>query len=99
MSLFSHRPRSKPRPSLSRPRPIATAKALILRSLSLEKPSLSRGFRAEPSRHITTLDNAWTSRPVCALVVPGLCTEILLGLPFLVDNKIVVDHDAQTAIY
>src|SRR6202522_1756321 len=46
----------------------------------------------------SSLDNAWTSRPVRALVAPGLCTEILLGLPFLVHNKIVVDHDARTAI-
>src|SRR5271168_2153215 len=38
----------------------------------------------------SSLDNAWTSRPVRALVAPGLCTEILLGLPFLVHNKIVV---------
>src|ERR1700678_2611635 len=41
-------------PSLSRPRPIGTAQALILQSLSLEKLSRSRGFQAEPSRHITT---------------------------------------------
>src|SRR5271168_177063 len=53
--MFSHRPPAKPRPSLSRPRPIATAQALILQSLSLEKPSLSRGFQAEPSQHITSL--------------------------------------------
>jgi len=30
--------------------------------------------------------------------MPSLCSNILLGLPFLTDNKIVIDHDAQTAI-
>src|ERR1700678_4759654 len=47
---------------------------------------------------VRTILTAWSSRPVRALVPPGLCTEILLALPFLVHNKIVVDHDAQTAI-
>jgi hypothetical protein len=46
----------------------------------------------------SSLNNAWSSRPIRALVAPGLCTQILLGLPFLVHNKIVIDHEARTAI-
>ena len=44
------------------------------------------------------LNNAWTSRPVRALIAPNLCINILLGLPFLKHNKIVVDHELDTAI-
>src|SRR5271156_2237185 len=39
--------------SLSRPGPTGTAQASFLRSPGLKIPSLSRGFQAEPSRHIT----------------------------------------------
>ena len=44
------------------------------------------------------MNNAWSSKPVRALVAPGLCSNILLGLPFLVHNKIVIDHEAHTAV-
>ena len=47
---------------------------------------------------LMTADNNWTSKTVLAIVTPGLCTGILLGLPFLKHNKIVVDHDSDTAI-
>jgi Reverse transcriptase (RNA-dependent DNA polymerase)/Aspartyl protease len=47
---------------------------------------------------LSSLNNAWTSRPVRALVAADLCINILLGLPFLKHNKIVIDHDADTAI-
>ena len=47
---------------------------------------------------LSSLNNAWTSRPVRALIAKDLCTNILLGLPFLKHNKIVIDHDADTAI-
>jgi hypothetical protein len=49
------------------------------------------------SLSLSSLNNAWSSRPVRALVAPGLCSNILLGLPFLVHNKIVIDHEARTA--
>jgi len=32
------------------------------------------------------------------VIAPGLCTSILLGLPFLVHNHIVVDHEVPSAI-
>ena len=48
--------------------------------------------------NLSSLNNAWTSRPVRALIAPDLCTSILLGLPFLKHNKIVIDHESDTAI-
>jgi len=50
------------------------------------------------SLSLSSLNNAWSSKPVRALIAPGLCSNILLGLPFLVHNKIVIDHDSRTAI-
>lgn len=47
---------------------------------------------------LSSLNNAWSSKPVRALIAPGLCSNILLGLPFLVHNKIVIDHESRTAI-
>ena len=47
---------------------------------------------------LSSLNNSWSSKPVRALVAPGLCSNILLGLPFLVHNKIVIDHEARTAV-
>ena len=47
---------------------------------------------------LSSSNNAWTSRPVRALIAHDLCTNILLGLPFLKHNKIVIDHDSDTAI-
>jgi Aspartyl protease len=47
---------------------------------------------------LSSLNNAWTSWPVRALIAPDLCINILLGLPFIKHNKIVIDHDADTAI-
>ncbi|KAF8165034.1 hypothetical protein B0H34DRAFT_855488 [Crassisporium funariophilum] len=47
---------------------------------------------------LSSLDNAWTSKPFKAIVTPGLCTPLLLGLPFLVQNKIVIDHNARMAV-
>ena len=43
-------------------------------------------------------NNLWSSRTVHAVVAPSLCTDIILGLPFLRINKIVSDHDASTCI-
>lgn len=47
---------------------------------------------------LSSLNNAWTSRPVRALLAPDLCVNIILGLPFLKHNKIIIDHDSDTAI-
>ena len=46
----------------------------------------------------TSLDSLWTSRTVHALIAPGLCTPVLLGLPFLCHNKLVMDYEAGSCI-
>ena len=48
------------------------------------------------SLSLSTLDNSWTSKIMNAVIAPGLCTNILLGLPFLVHNRIVVDHEVPS---
>ena len=47
---------------------------------------------------LSSRNNAWTSRPVRALIAHNLCVSILLGLPFLKHNKIIIDHDCDTVI-
>ncbi len=41
---------------------------------------------------------AWSSRTVCAIIAPSLCSDIILGLPFLAANQIVIDHHTRTVI-
>jgi hypothetical protein len=43
-------------------------------------------------------NNLWCSQTVRAVVAPGLCTDVILGLLFLQVNKIVSDHDSNTCI-
>ena len=43
-------------------------------------------------------DSYWTSKSVCAIIAPGLCAPMILGLPFLMHNDIVVDASARTVI-
>ncbi|KAJ7718298.1 hypothetical protein DFH07DRAFT_784980 [Mycena maculata] len=45
-----------------------------------------------------SLDQAWTSTSVRALVAPDLCAPIILGLPWLQKNHIVIDHNARTVV-
>lgn len=47
---------------------------------------------------LSSLDSAWTSRVVKAIVTPGLCLPIILGLPWLERNSIVTNHAARTCI-
>lgn len=86
-----------------------TVKALDLPILKLHEPelvslALKQNSGATPftdyvSLSLSTLNNAWTSLPVPAIIAPNLCTDILLGLPFLSHNKIVIDHDLRTATH
>jgi hypothetical protein len=41
---------------------------------------------------------SWKAKKVCALVAPGLCSPVILGLPFLATNEIVIDHTARPAV-
>ena len=42
--------------------------------------------------------NAWTAKTVCTIIVPGLCSPVILGLPFLSHNHIAVDAKDHTSI-
>ena len=46
----------------------------------------------------TSLDCQWTSRKVKAIIAPGLCASVILGLPFLQHNSVVIDHGNCTCI-
>jgi len=41
---------------------------------------------------VTSTDNVWTSKVIHAIVAPGLCMPVILGLLFLIHNDIVTDH-------
>ena len=41
---------------------------------------------------MSSLDHVFYAKPVRALITPGLCMPVILGLPWLEDNKIVCDH-------
>jgi hypothetical protein len=40
----------------------------------------------------------WKSKTIWAIVAPSFCSPIILGLLFLLRNKIIVDHEAHTTI-
>jgi hypothetical protein len=46
----------------------------------------------------TSIDSRWTSNTVCALIAPGLCAPVILGLPWLTRNHVVIDHHESTVI-
>lgn len=46
----------------------------------------------------STLDGHWVSRTCKAVICPGLCCDLILGLPFLLHNHIVLDVRMNTAI-
>jgi len=83
---------------------------LKLRRRKLHEPmNISLAVSDSENRVVTTLtdwvklklfdrNNLWSSRTVRAVVTPGLCTDVILGLPFLQVNKIVTDHSSKTCI-
>jgi len=48
--------------------------------------------------HLTSPDNVFVAKPVCALITPGLCMPVILGLPWLEHNRIVCDHADRACI-
>jgi len=46
----------------------------------------------------TSLDSVWTSCKAKAIISPGLCAPVILGLPFLQHNSIVTDHANRSCI-
>jgi len=47
---------------------------------------------------VTSMDNVWTLKVIHALVAPGLCMPIILGLLFLIHNDIVTDHAERSCV-
>ncbi|KAJ3884217.1 hypothetical protein GG344DRAFT_18009, partial [Lentinula edodes] len=48
---------------------------------------------------VSSTDGSFTSRNVPFIVAPGLCTQLLLGLPWLTHNQIVIDYALRTCIH
>ena len=46
----------------------------------------------------SSLNNAWSSKPVQALIANDLCAPIILGLPFLQHNQIVIDYEHRSIL-
>ncbi len=44
------------------------------------------------------ISNAWSSHTICAIITPGLCSDVILGLSFLEANQIVIDHHTCTVV-
>jgi hypothetical protein len=63
---------------------------------SIAKPILLSTF---VDFSLTSLNSSWSSRSCKAIIVPNLCADFILGLPFLSFNKIVVDCEKQTVIH
>ena len=79
--------------------PIRKLKEPVSVTLALNNnPEAIKEFSDYVFLSLSSLNNAWSSKVVRALIAPGLCRNILLGLPFLVHNKIVIDHEARTAV-
>ena len=78
--------------------PIRKLETPISVTLALEGKKTVSVFHNYVYLQLSSGNNEWTSKPICALVAPGLCSNILLGLPFLTHNNIVIDHAARTAI-
>ena len=47
---------------------------------------------------VTSTDGSFKSKPVYAVIAPGLCMPIILGLPWLEHNEIVCDHAARSCV-
>jgi hypothetical protein len=47
---------------------------------------------------VTSLDDAWTLKPIFAIIAPGLYLPLILSPSFLVKNNIVIDHADRTAV-
>ena len=48
--------------------------------------------------NVSSLDARWKSRTLNAIICPNLQADVILGLDFLVRNKIVVDAELRTVI-
>ena len=46
----------------------------------------------------SSLDSHFTSQPLQAIIAPGLCMPIILGLPFLCSNRILCNYAERTCL-
>jgi hypothetical protein len=76
--------------------PVAMSITLALSKNSEERTVavLDEWVKLKPS----DVNGLWTSRTVCAIVAPHLCTDVILGLPFLTANRLVMDYEDRTCI-
>ena len=78
--------------------PIHKLETPISITLALEGKKTISIFHDYVYLQLMSRNNEWMSKTICTLVAPGLCSNILLGLPFLTHNNIVIDHAAHTTI-
>ncbi|KAH9015035.1 hypothetical protein EDB83DRAFT_2529122 [Lactarius deliciosus] len=80
---------------------------LKLPKLLLERPErIAVAIDATTPPHIThyvilqpaSIDKKFMSQPLHAVIAPGLCMPLILGLPFLTVNKIVCNYAERTCI-
>jgi hypothetical protein len=67
-------------------------------AISKKKEENSQNLDHYCKLRFVSTDNVWRSCTIDALVCPGLQTDIILGLDFLVKNKIVVDAELRSAV-
>ena len=79
--------------------PICKLKNPLPISLALNGKETSTALDNCVTLTISSHNNAWSSHAITAIITPHLCTNILLGLPFLAHNKIIINHYACTAIH
>jgi hypothetical protein len=75
-------------------KPFAVSAAFVSGQLKAQTVLLNEYCRL----NVLSPDAAWKSRTLNAIICPNLQTDIILGLDFLVKNKIVVDAELKTAI-
>jgi len=67
---------------------------VVISSSASKKLSLTHYVKIK----LTSLDGQWTSRTVFAIIAPGLCMPLILGLPFFEHNNIICDHKRRSCI-
>jgi len=73
-------------------------KTLELVNIAIRKEKKKTELYYYVKLSLSSLDSAWTSCTIRVIIAPGLCLPIILGLPWLEQNHIVMDHAARTCI-
>ncbi|KAJ3925235.1 MAG: hypothetical protein NXY57DRAFT_863999, partial [Lentinula lateritia] len=48
---------------------------------------------------VSSTDGTFNSRSVPFIIAPGLCTQLLIGLPWLSHNNIIIDYSSRSCIH